>query len=76
MAAVDAVVAGVQTSEPVIPLSLVMGRAFGICAALLIQQIHCLVQISGESYLGEQWCYNTYEGWAQQLGVYAAVANG
>ena len=50
-----------------IPFSPYMGKAFGMCGALLIQQIHYWTLKKNHFHEGHYWCYNTYKDWSEQL---------
>ena len=57
-----------------VPFNPALGVTFGICGALLIQQVHFWTQMRINYRAGHYWVYNTYEGWSEQLRVYSAVA--
>lgn len=45
-------------------------KAFGVCAGLLIQQIHYWCMDRAHLIGGHFWVYNTTKEWADQLGVF------
>lgn len=59
--------------EKSIAFSPQLAKAFGVCGALLIQQIHywCMVKkAQGEKHDGNYWSWNTTKQLAEQLGCY------
>lgn len=47
-----------------------LGKAFGICGGLLIQQIHYWCTIKGHQRDGHAWVWNTTKEWTVKLGVF------
>lgn len=57
--------------EGSIPFSPRLSQLFGVCGALLLQQVHYWCEINKEKgkhfHEGHHWCYNTHKGWEAQL---------
>lgn len=60
----------VLAPEHSIPFCPQLGQLFGVCGALLLQQIHYFVAVSPHLHDGKKWVYNTHEEWAKQIGVF------
>ena len=61
----------VLRGKAVIPISVEIGEAFGVCEALLIQQIHFWCTSHGHLKSGYRWCRNTYTEWASHLRMFS-----
>lgn len=58
---------GKSLFDNTISFSPVMGKAFGACAALLVQQIHYHCLNRSNLWQGEYWVYNSVKEWADVL---------
>jgi hypothetical protein len=54
-----------------IPFHPPLAKAFDVCGALLIQQVHYWAYDLENIREGHRWVYNTYEQWSTQLEVYS-----
>lgn len=63
--------AGMVLVDGSIPFSPRLSQVFGVCGALLLQQVFYWCEINKEKgkhfHEGNYWCYNTHKGWEDQL---------
>jgi hypothetical protein len=52
----------------VIPLNLDIAFQYGVCASLLLQQVHYLSEVEREAWQGYLWVSRTAAEWAKELG--------
>jgi len=57
-------------SETPLILNPRLARAFGVTAAIILQQIHYWQEKSKELHNGKAWVYNTIDAWMQQIPIY------
>lgn len=53
-----------------IPFSPLLGKLFGMCGALMLQQVHYWCLKNGHLREGQYWTYQTAKDWVQQLMVF------
>lgn len=61
-------------TQDAIPVSRKFGVKYGICGALLIQQLHFLMHTNGVVRDGKVWHFKTYREWAEDIGMYGVAA--
>ncbi|MED4531239.1 DnaD domain protein [Metabacillus fastidiosus] len=44
-----------------------LAKKVGLNESIILQQIHYWLQVSGHTYEGHTWMYNTYDKWAEQF---------
>lgn len=58
-----------------IPLSRLLARKFGVCGALLLQQMHFRISTGNKFIDGRSWVYNTYSEWGDELGNLYSISS-